>query len=572
MFIVLTVLIILIMLSIIVVPIVFLRSRRIFREQKNYERGLKTITLLIHLPPSSDDTEVGQRDTRDVAEENISRAQIIYNVIASTLQKGFKHNFYGQRHFAFEIVGSKGFIYFYAAVPVSLEDVVKQAIVSAYPAALVEEAPEHNIFNPAGKINATLGGELSLKEPFAYPIATYQDVRRDAMQSILNALSTLTKEDGVAIQILIRPANPGWRKTASDIAKNKREGKDSKKGTAKALSVTGTILTAFVKPPENKDGTDGSAKKNLSNLEHSILDAIDEKTRYPGYETLIRVVVSSNVLQRSQAILNNVVAAFSLFDAPGRNGFKFTQAEVSEELVKSYIMRFFPQATNKNILNSIELATLFHFPDQTNIPTSQLQRQGSKQVDGPRNVPDEGLLLGYNIFRNTKKPIRLSLLDRQRHMYVVGQTGTGKSTFLENLALQDMLEGNGFAFVDPHGDTAEKLLSMVPQERTEDVIYFSPADTDYPMGLNIFEYETSDQKDFLIQQSIDMLYKLYDPQHQGIIGPRYEHLFRNAALTVMADPAGGTFVDIPKLFRDPKFVQQKLKYVTDPNFIEFWQK
>jgi hypothetical protein len=176
------------------------------------------------------------------------------------------------------------------------------------------------------------------------------------------------------------------------------------------------------------------------------------------------------------------------------------------------------------------------------------------------------------MFRGSKKAIRLSLQDRQRHMYAVGQTGTGKSTFLENLALQDMLEGRGFAFVDPHGDTAEKLLAMVPKERTEDVIYFSPADMDYPLGLNMFEYHSPDQKDFLIQEAINMLYKLYDPGHTGIIGPRYEHLFRNAALTVMADPAGGSFVDIPKLFRDPAFVRQKLKYVTDQNVLDFWQK
>src|SRR5262249_41195830 len=182
------------------------------------------------------------------------------------------------------------------------------------------------------------------------------------------------------------------------------------------------------------------------------------------------------------------------------------------------------------------------------------------------------LMLGYNIFRGAKKPIRLTDNDRRRHLYTVGQTGTGKSTFLENLALQDMLAGKGFAFVDPHGDTAEKILSMVPRERTEDVIYFSPADMDYPLGLNMFEWTTPDQKDFLIQETINMLYKLYDPGHTGIIGPRYEHLFRNAALAVMADPAGGSFVDIPKLFRDPQFVEQKLKYVTDQNVLEFWTK
>ena len=216
---------------------------------------------------------------------------------------------------------------------------------------------------------------------------------------------------------------------------------------------------------------------------------------------LIRVVASSNISQRSQTILTSLTAAFSLFDAPGRNGFVFAPTKDPEALATNYIMRFFPQKSTSNILNSVELATIFHFPDQTNIPTSQLQRQDSKQVDGPRNAPEEGLLLGYNVFRGVKKPIRIALSDRQRHMYVVGQTGTGKSTFLENLALQDMLSGNGFAFVDPHGDTAEKLLAMVPRERTEDVIYFSPADMSYPMGLNLFEFQSSDQKDFLIQEA-----------------------------------------------------------------------
>src|SRR5262249_13339810 len=153
-------------------------------------------------------------------------------------------------------------------------------------------------------------------------------------------------------------------------------------------------------------------------------------------------------------ILGNIVSAFALFDAPGKNGFKFTPAKDIEKFVTGFILRFFPQTNNSSILNSIELSTLFHFPDQRNIPTSQLERQASKQVDGPRNMPEDGLLMGYNVFRGAKKAIRLSLEDRRRHMYVVGQTGVGKSWFLENLALQDMLRGDGFAFIDPHGDTA----------------------------------------------------------------------------------------------------------------------
>lgn len=570
--IIITFLSILLGIAVVASPIVFFQVRKVFREQKNFERGLKMVPLLIHLPPPSDDTEVGARDVRDVVDENISKAQVLYNIISSTVQKGMKSRFYGQRHFTFEIVGSKGFVHFYAAVPVALIDVVKQAVFSAYPSARLEEVAEHNIFSPVGKISGTIGGELTLKEHYAYPIATFQDLKRDAMQSLLNALSTLEKEDGVGIQFLLRPANPEWRKTASAVASKKRKGKEGPKGAGGILSGVKQLLTAVSKPPEGKDGKNGGDKSELSSLEQAVVDSIDDKTRHPGYEVLIRVVASSNISQRAQAILSNVVATFALFDAQGKNGFKYTPAKDIERFVTAYILRFFPQENNQSILNSVELATLFHFPDQGNIPTSQLERQTSKQVDGPRNIPEEGLLLGYNLFRGVKKPIRLSLEDRRRHMYVVGQTGTGKSTFMENLALQDMLNGEGFAFVDPHGDVALRLLSMVPRERTEDVIYFSPADMDYPMGLNLFEFDSPEQKDFLIQEAINMLYKLYDPQHQGIIGPRYEHWFRNAALTLMSDPGGSTFIDIPKVFTDNKYAKQKLQHVTDQTVLDFWNK
>ncbi len=551
-----------------VVFVVYFHYRKVLREQKNFERGLKMVPLFIHLPPPSEDIEGGGRDVRDVTEENISKAQTMYGIIASTFQKGFKNNFYGQRHFAFEIIGTQGFVKFYAVVPVSMVEVVKQAVISAYPTARLEEVAEHNIFSPVGKLAGTIGGELSLKENSAYPIATYQEIKRDAIQSLLNALSTLDKEDGAGIQILLRPANPGWRKNAQAEASKKRKGTKDKKGIESLFSILKEFGTAISKPPEDKS----DSKKELSSLDQSIVDSIEDKTRYPGFEVMIRVVASSNISQRSLALLNNIVATFALYDAPGKNGFKYTAAKDIESFVTGFILRFFPPETNRSVLNSVELATLFHFPDQKNIPTSQLERQASKQVDAPRNIPEEGLLLGYNLFRGAKKPIRLTLNDRQRHMYVVGQTGTGKSTFLENLALQDMINGDGFAFVDPHGDTAEKLLSMVPKERAEDVIYFSPADMDFPMGLNLFEYTLPEQKDFLIQEAINILYKLYDPNRQGMIGARFEHIFTNCAQLLMADPAGGTFVDIPKLLIDADFMKAKLKYCTDQNVLDFWTK
>jgi hypothetical protein len=546
---------------------VYVYYRKILREAKNYERGLKMVPLLIHLPPVSDDIQANGRDTRDVTEETISKAQVLYNIIASTVTKGFKSKFYGQRHLAFEIVAARGVVNYYAAVPVALVSVVEQAITSAYPTARLEEVEEHNIFSNVGRISGTIGGELVLKKDYVNPIATFQETKRDSMQSILNSLASLTKDDGAGIQILIRPAHEGWTKNALAAAGKIKKDK-GKKGGSK-LNLIG-IGEALWKPPEVKEVK--SEDKQLSTLEQAKVDAIEEKTRHPGYEVLIRLVASSNTSARSQAILSNMVAAFSLFDAQGRNGFKFTPAKVIESFVTAFIFRFFPPEINKNILNSVELATIFHFPDQKNTPTSQLQRQSSKQVDGPTNLPEHGLLLGYNVFRGTKKEIRLTDNDRRRHMYIIGQTGTGKTVMLENLALQDMIDGKGFAFIDPHGDAVENLMSMVPKERTEDIIYFAPGEMDFPVGLNLFEFQYKEQRDFLIQEAINMLYKLYDPQRQGIIGPRYEHLFRNAALTVMAGPDGGTFVDIPKLFNDKAYVNQKLKYVTDQTVLDFWLK
>lgn len=563
--------IIIVMIAAVIGSVLYASKMNTKRAERDLQRGLEMVSMHIHLPPLSDDTSVGGRDVRDVVDETISRAQIVYNIIASTVQKGRESKVFGQRHMTFEIVGQRGFVYFYTSVPAELIDVVKQAIVSAYPSAGLEITKEINIFNEVGGLAGVVGGEMALKEPFAFPIATYQELKRDALQSVIGALASLDKEDGVGIQFLFRPAHDGWRKTATEIASKKRKGKyNNKSGLESVGPLVKQVVTALNKPPEDKK--DGASENELSSLERSVVEAIEDKTRHAGFEVAIRLVVSSNVSQRAQALLQNIVASFALFDAPGKNGFKFIPSSNSEHLARDYLLRSFQKKDNKIILNAVELATLFHFPDQGNLPTSQLTRQDSKQVDGPRNIPEEGLLLGYNVFRGAKKPIRLSLHDRQRHMYVVGQTGTGKSTYLENLALQDMINGNGFAFVDPHGDTAEKLLAMVPKERTEDVIYFSPADMDYPMGLNLFEFHNADQKDFIIQEVINMLYKLYDPQHSGIMGPRYEDMFRNAALAVMSDPKGGTFIEIPQLFRDPAFLKQKLKYVTDQTVRDFWEK
>lgn len=556
--------------------IVYLVYRAGLREAKNYERGLKMVPMLIHLPPTSEDIDGGGRDERDLVEEMLSQAQVMYNIISSTALKGFKHRIYGQRHVSFEIVARQGLVYYYVVAPIVLVDVVKQAVAAAYPSARLEEVEEHTIFAEGTPVTGTIGGEFILKKNFVHPIATYQDTKRDASRALLNALSTAGRQDGIGLQFLIRPAQESWVKTAATTIEKIK--KDRASGRSAGIGLGGGSLVRDVaeslwKPPSvDGQSPDMQINTQLTAAEQQTIDAIEEKTRYPGYETLIRVVAASDTAARSQMLMKNVVAAFSLFDSPSHNGFQFIPTRDIDQLITSYIFRFFPQSVRQNILNSVELATIFHLPDQKNIPTAQVKRQMSKQVDGPTDIMNEGFLLGYNEFRGVKKPIRLSTNDRRRHLYMIGQTGTGKSKFLENLAYQDMMEGRGFAFIDPHGDSAEVLMGAVPPERYEDVIYFNPADMDNPIGLNMFEFNSPDQKDFLVQEAINMLYGLYDPGHTGIVGPRLEHIFRNAALLLMADPNGGTFIDIPKLLVDQEFMRSKLKYVTDPTVLEFWTK
>lgn len=555
---------------IVIAVFVFMQYRNVVREAKNYERGLKMVSMYIHIPPSSDDLEGNGRDERDVTEEILSQAQVMYNIISSTATRGFKTKVYGQKHLSFEIVAHEGLVHYYAVVPIVLVDVVRQAVAAAYPSARLEEVEERNIFNEAGKISGTIGGEFTLKKSYVYPIATYQESKRDASRALLNALSTATRDDGAAIQLMFRPATESWVKNSIYSANKIKKDKGVKPTGLGSIFNPKNLMEALWRPPETKETK--PEDKQLTSLEQNLVEAIEEKTRHPGYEVLIRVVVSSNTAAKSQALLKNIIAAFSLFDSTTNNGFKFSVSKDIEELVTAYIFHFFPQTVTQNILNSVELATIFHLPDQNNTPTSQVQRQAAKQVDGPTQVMEEGFLLGYNEFRGVKKQIRLGTNDRRRHTYMIGQTGTGKSVLLENLAFQDMMDGRGFAFIDPHGDSAEKLLGMVPKERVEDVIYFSPGDMDNPIGLNLFEFDTQDQRDFLIQETIAMLYRLYDPGHTGIIGPRYEHWFRNAALTIMSDPNGSTFIDVPQVFNDQAFTDEKLKYVTDRTVLDFWNK
>jgi type IV secretory pathway TraG/TraD family ATPase VirD4 len=232
-----------------------------------------------------------------------------------------------------------------------------------------------------------------------------------------------------------------------------------------------------------------------------------------------------------------------------------------------FIYRYQAMFRCKSILNSEELATIIHIPSKQ-VETPHIHWLTAKSAPAPSQIPNSGLYLGKSVYRGLSRKIYISEKDRARHMYIIGKTGTGKSELLMDMILQDIRAGRGVCFIDPH-DSVEKLLEYIPPERAEDVIYFNPADTDRPMGLNMLEARTEEEKQFVASSIINLMYKLYDPHKTGIIGPRFEHAIRNAMMTVMVEP-GATFIEIVRVMTDPKFLQELLPKVEDPMVRRYW--
>lgn len=535
------------------------------RRSKQVERSLKLVPLLLKIPPRETNDE--RRDIREAVKENISKAEGIFRLLSGIASK--KSRLYGQRYVAFEVVADAKQIYFYTAVPAVLLEPVKRAITSGYPGIQIEQAEEVNFFSKTSKIGGVSGGEFVLQKSSFYPINTYQLSEQDAFAAVLSSISRLTDTDGASIQIMLRPADKQWLKKARRATKMIIN-PDKKYGAEKAIGMAGDIAKA----PFRSESSDDKSKdtKQPDAIDQKKIELIEEKSKYPVFETMIRVIASSDNPGGAKSIIDSIKLGFAQLTLNNSNGFKFEEAEDIEQFTTDYIFRYFPVNKKKNVLNSVELATIFHLPSESMEMAAQVERKGMKEIPAPADINQEGLILGTNIYQGDEQIIRLGEEDRRRHFYIIGQTGTGKSLFLRNCIVQDMYAGKGLAFIDPHGDTAEELMAMVPPERVKDVVYFNPGDAEFPMGWNIMEFDPNhpEQKDFLVQEAISMLYKIYDPNRQGFMGPRFEAWFRNAALTVMADPEGGTFIEIPKVFTDDEYLKKKFKHVKDPVIQDFW--
>jgi len=439
-----------------------------------------------------------------------------------------------QPHISFEIVARHEDIRFYVSIPRKLKDLAEKQIHSAYPDAEIIEVPEYNIFSENGRVAFA---ELETKKSIYMPIKCYKDLPVDPLSAITTALAKMGSEEGAVVQIMISPADSSWQK----------KGKAYISGVKKA---------------------EADPQKAKFRVDAKTLEAVENKCSKPGFNTFIRIVVCSPTMEEAQSHLANIKSAFAQF-ASDLNYFGSRKIWFKTGFMIDFIYRYQPifRLGGKTVLNSEELATIFHFPNKQ-IETPHIFWLYSKRAPAPIQIPKEGLYLGKSVYRGVTRPVYISDDDRRRHIYIIGKTGTGKTEFLRDLILQDIRAGKGVCLIDPH-DLAEDLLNYIPPERAEDVIYFDPSDTERPMGLNLLEAYTEDQKHMVTTAIINLMYKLYDPYKTGIIGPRFEHAIRNAMLTVMSEP-GNTFVEVVRCLTDSRFVQEMLPKVQDPVVRRYW--
>ena len=484
-----------------------------------------------------------------------------------------------EEHFALEIglptIGEE--IVFYAAVPRAKSSLLEKQISALFANARIEEKREdYNIFKPGG---VSAGSVAKLKTYPVLPLRTYDKFDVDPMFVIANAFSKLRKiGEGAALQIVFGPADSSYGKKIKKTAEEIRKGKKLFEALKKA-KITGTGVFSFIgdfifsgssskkddPEYEKKQEKERTANENLAKM-------IEEKASRPLMSANLRILVSADSQEKSDNILKEIESAFLQFTEPQGNALKFRGLKGKE--LDSLFYKFSFRLFDKNeaiCLNTAETATIFHFPKGIS-SVSQLKYVKAKDAPPPLNLPQEGILLGKNFYRGDESLIYMKDDDRRRHFYLIGQTGTGKSVLLKNMIVQDMEQGKGVCYIDPHGSDLEDILSRIPKDRVEDLIYFDPAGRDRTMGLNMLEYDPNypEQKTFIVNELLGIFNKLFDMKIAG--GPMFEQYFRNAALLVMDDPASGnTLLEISRVMSNKPFRDLKLSRCKNLSVKLFWK-
>jgi hypothetical protein len=540
-------------------------------------RHHKHTVFNIRLPkekPGDKDKEL----TVQMLHEEIARGETIFAAIGGLkAERGFKQWLFGRSdHVAFEVVANKREISFYIASLPEHASYLEQLLHAYYPEAMIEPVDDYNIFNPK---SVAAGGILKTKRHFIYPLRTYKKMDIDPMNAIVNTLSKLGPEDGIAIQYLVRSAHKRWHRKARRVSVYIRKGKTLPEALRLASkSFAWIILYEIWKTFTNKDDKTkqnnmASTQRQLTQMEDEALKNLEEKNAKAGLDVNLRIVVSARDKGAAKLYLDNLTSAYNQMNYYDYGNSFLAKPYRSGEsgLINDFIYRRFSE-WNSFLLNTEELASLYHLPSRW-METPNISWLTAKSAVAPANSPTEGLLLGKNSYRGTVKQIFIKRDDRRRHMYIIGKSGVGKSQFMAGMAIQDILNGDGVCVLDPHGDLIEDIIARVPPERAEDVILFAPADTERPLALNLMEFNPKypEHKTFVINEMIKIFDKLYDLKSTG--GPIFEQYMRNAMLLVMSDPASGsTLMEIPKVLSDPAFRRMKLERCSDPTVVDFWRK
>lgn len=460
---------------------------------------------------------------------------------------------------------------FYSAVHNDYANFFEKVVRGVFPTAQIKECKEdYNIFHEHAITSASYAESSNYP---ALPIKTYEEMEGDPMSVIISSFIKIAKDkEGLSLQLLVRPSGEIFAKRFGEMLEDLRKGETLKRVIDKqsllkeSLHFIGEMLSS------KKEDDEKDKEKKTSLIEESAMKLIQAKLNKTIVETNIRIIASAETLGRAEEIKGDLEAAFSQFALVSGNSIKWVNQEGKKlkAMLHRYSFRLWNEDENYP-LNLSELASIFHFPLQSKDMTNT-KEQKAQTASAPLDMPTSGIVLGVNNFHGNETKIHFSKEDRMRHFYVIGQTGTGKTTILKNMIIQDIRNGEGCAYIDPHGTDILDIISNIPKERIKDVIYFDPGYVNRPMGLNMLEYDRNkpEEKTLIVNEMIGIFNKLFDMKVTG--GPGFEQYFRNATLLVMEHPeSGNTLLDISRVFSDKDYRDYKLSKCKNPLILQFWK-
>jgi hypothetical protein len=508
--------------------------------------------LMLEIPRTNDKNELA-------AEQMLAS---LHGILRSKKELRFSGTL--QEHISLEIAAINQRIRFYVWMPKHLQAFVEGQIYAQYPTVQIYEQHE-DYANRNMHQTVIHTADLTLIDNETIPIKTFPSFEVDPLAAITATLAKLDKEDEeVWIQIIARPIPDTWHKKGAKTASRIRSGAGVFSGGGGALTYAGELLAALARPPTQ----DGKAPE-MSDRDKTRVTAIEEKSRKLGYQVKIRLLYAGHDQHTARLRMQALVGAFKQFNTTNLNGFEAKHPSYNREKQYEFVTRLF--IDRGFILNIEELASLFHLP-HTTVETPNIVWATVKTAEPPPNVPvqvqgqEEAVsLLGVTNFRGDNQIFGMNRKDRSRHVYILGQTGTGKSGSLELFTLSDIYYNQGFAVVDPHGDYAQDMLKYIPANRIDDVVYFNPADTAFPIGFNPLQVNDPTLKGHTTSELVGVLKRLFADSW----GPRLEYILRYTLLALIDYP-NSTMLDITRMLTEKKFRQDVISCVDDPVVKNFW--